>query len=765
MNDDLDKKLKININKDLLITTRTSNCLLDQGIRTIGDLINYKEKQLLTFPKLGLTGLAEIKAVLYDLDLKLGTDEIYIDKTLEQVDVKKDIILDDNLNIDMLKDWPLSVRTQNCLRELKIRFVGDLVPYSRGELLRSNNFGKKSLEELSAFFNKYSLTFDDDVDASWDDVREKLVKEDKLFYKKEINLEHSLQNSDEQKSHYTISRSILENPKIIQDTILEEKIIISEEASNFKIEEIIIEDIKYILSLLNNKHRDIFKGRYGYISEYKTLDELGKIYKVTRERVRQLEKQINKSLYALGRVNKKLLIKYFNKNEYISFHKIFPELDKNFSNEVRNKSNIDITRDGLTNFLENYCGVNNNFFKTPERELVNFDKFKLREIFLSTISGESKDNFIEIIQANYGYNKFIAKSAMDYMARQNLIKIIDEKVFPVYLTKNLEVAHILLNYPDGLHWAKICKLGNNSYTDNNWDTERIMADSSLAMTSNELIYLSEKGCHKLVKFCKELKNKEKIIAIFIKTLKDLNFEQSDMEHIYKKVTNINEFENLNFYDARAIIKIFGSESGIFHYGKSGTNTIGFKEDLKIVGLKEKITNIIMDNDGPISLSEINKKLQKTKEELPLSIHLDELVDEMVIFRIDPATFLKFEDAINLCNKNNVKEALEKLLVNYEFITYGFIREKINNELDYNLSNFYYDSLSRILARENSWFYDKNYLSKNNKKTMLINKYILNLYDKNISINENYEIISKHIGISRSYYDTIANKKTFNEINY
>ena len=48
--------------------------------------------------------------------------------------------------------------------------------------------------------------------------------------------------------------------------------------------------------------------------------------------------------------------------------------------------------------------------------------------------------------------------------------------------------------------------------------------------------------------------------------------------IYRKVININEFENLNFYDARAIIKIFGSESGIFHSGKSGTNTIGFKKD-------------------------------------------------------------------------------------------------------------------------------------------------------------------------------------------
>ena len=583
MNDTLEKKLKINIHRDIFITTRTSNCLLDQGIKTIGDLINYKEKQLLTFPNLGKTGLAEIKVILYDLDLKLGSDEIYIDKTLEQVDVKKDIILDDNLNIDMLKDWPLSARTQNCLRELRVRFVGDLVPYSRGELLRSNNFGKKSFEELSIFFDKYLLKFGDDVDASWDDVREKLVNDDKLFYEKEVNLKNSSYNSHEQERHHSINRSILADPKNMHDTLLEEKIIISEEISNSKIEEIIIEDIKYILSLLNNKHRDIFKGRYAYFSEYKTLDELGKIHKVTRERIRQLEKNIKKSLYLLGKVNKKSLVKHFIKNEYISFHKIYPELDKTFfSNKMRNKSNTDITRDGLTNFLENYCGVKDSFFKTPERELINFDKFKLQDIFLSISSGKNKNNFIEIIRTNYEYNEFVAKYAMEIMERQNLIKIVDENVYPLYLTKNLEVAHILLNYPNGLHWREICKLGNNSYTDNNWDTERMTGDGSLAMDTNELIYLSDKGCHKLIKFCKELKNKEKIVAIFIKILKDWNLKESDMEYIYRKVININEFENLNFYDARAIIKIFGYESGILHYGKSGTNTIELREDFKII---------------------------------------------------------------------------------------------------------------------------------------------------------------------------------------
>ena len=604
MDDDLDKKLKINIHKELFITTRTSNCLQDQGVITIQDLIGYSEKQLLTFPKLGQTGLAEIKTILHDLNLKLQAYEKNINQQLDQTNskddhvfsdkpnievnqqsnqnsIKENYILNDNLNIDMLKDWPLSARTQNCLRELKIRFVGDLIPYTKNELLRSNNFGKKSFEELNTFFDKYSLIFGENVDPKWDEIREKLVKEDKLFYKKEINLENNLYNSDEVNRQFKVSLAILKDPKRVQDTISEKKIFISDKLSNLEIETIIIEDIEYIVSLLNNKHRDVFKGRYGYFEEYKTLEELGKIHLVTRERIRQLESNIKKSLYNLGRVNKKSLIEYFNKNEYISFHKVFPELNRNFSHSINNKSDIEINKDLLTEFLENYCGVQENFFKTPERELVNFDKFKLRDIFLFTPSGLSRNSFIEVIQDNYNYNKFIAISAVENMEKQKLIKIVDDKVYPLDLTKNLEVGHILLNHPEGLHWKEICKLGNSSYTDNNWDIERVTGDSSLAMDTNDLIYLSNRGCHKLIKFCKELENKEKIIAIFIKTLKVFNLEESEMEYIYQKVIKISEFENLNFYDARAIIKVFGPEGGIFHYGKSGTNTIGLKEDVEI----------------------------------------------------------------------------------------------------------------------------------------------------------------------------------------
>jgi DNA-directed RNA polymerase alpha subunit len=41
-----------------------------------------------------------------------------------------------------------SVRTQNCFRARKIRFIGDLVQRTEIDLLRTNNFGRICLEEV-----------------------------------------------------------------------------------------------------------------------------------------------------------------------------------------------------------------------------------------------------------------------------------------------------------------------------------------------------------------------------------------------------------------------------------------------------------------------------------------------------------------------------------------------------------------------------------------------------------------------------------------
>lgn len=757
--------LKISLNWELSV--RATNTLNENKIFTIRDLLEWDERKFLSIPGFGRKSLNEIKNFLNYYKLKLGENISYIDTEIVNKDKKiiasnnkiekkynddldiyikeKKFLNSKTISINILTEWPLSVRTFNALKQENIIFLGDLLSYDENSLLKLKNFGIKSLKEIHELYQRFNI--DKDIHnydlSNWENLRDQLIIDQK---KHKIN-----QNK---KNLIGLNKSIFKDFKKFKEKFYEtEKIIINENIESTELEKLILDDIEFIISLLTDRMVIFFTGRYGYKENYKTLDELGKKFSVTRERVRQLEKNLNFSLVKLGKIEKKSLVKFFDKYEYVSFHKLFPTLDKNFTDTARGTT--EITRDKLVIFMEYFCGVDHEYFKTPERELWHFDTEKLSEIFTVIPSGISKDNFLEVVKENFGYNRFVSKSAIEFMIKKKLIKIHEEKIYPLKMRKNLEVTHILVSYPKGLHWRKIAEVGNKSFTSNNWDLSRIVGDSSLNMISNQNIYLCERGTYNLFIRCPEIKNKDEIINFFIKYLKENNVEQSPMEPVFKEIIKLPQFKDLNFYDARAIIKKFGNEEGLFHKGTSGTNTVSLNKKIKLVSLKDKIREIISSTSEEVNLKDIINKLQKTNEDIPVDLHLGDLVDNMEIFRISPGTFLNFEDGLKLCDKDDVNFVLDKLLDKYEFITNGFMREKINDELGFNLSNFYYDTLSRILAKENNWFYGSNYLSKKKEKVISVQEYIKEQYDDNLSKNENYENITKKIGISKMYFDNIV----------
>lgn len=58
-----------------------------------------------------------------------------------------------------LVDMDLSVRALNCLKAADVETLGDLVSYSKGDLLKFRNFGKKSLTELEELVRNKNLAF------------------------------------------------------------------------------------------------------------------------------------------------------------------------------------------------------------------------------------------------------------------------------------------------------------------------------------------------------------------------------------------------------------------------------------------------------------------------------------------------------------------------------------------------------------------------------------------------------------------------------
>lgn len=54
-------------------------------------------------------------------------------------------------------DLELSVRSANCLKNANIRYIGELVSKSEGEMLKTKNFGRKSLNEIKEILSEMGL--------------------------------------------------------------------------------------------------------------------------------------------------------------------------------------------------------------------------------------------------------------------------------------------------------------------------------------------------------------------------------------------------------------------------------------------------------------------------------------------------------------------------------------------------------------------------------------------------------------------------------
>lgn len=171
---DLAKKFSLKI-EDLELSFRSKKWLISSDIVYVGDLIQQTDNKLLAIRNFGRTCLREVKRLLRDFDLELGftipdwkslSPQELNEKFREQKNLKhfplqaplikpdKDILVKLIRRVDELD---LSLRAANCLKELRIIYIGDLVLRTRSELMKKRKMGRKSVNEIEDKLKKIGL--------------------------------------------------------------------------------------------------------------------------------------------------------------------------------------------------------------------------------------------------------------------------------------------------------------------------------------------------------------------------------------------------------------------------------------------------------------------------------------------------------------------------------------------------------------------------------------------------------------------------------
>ena len=114
-------------------------------------------------PNLALQEAANI--LIYHFKLFTADKKISLESTVESEsrELDEESLHMRHLLLTKLSDMGLSVRAYNCLKAADIDTFADLVSYSRAELMKFRNFGRKSLNEIDLLVERMKLSFGMDV--------------------------------------------------------------------------------------------------------------------------------------------------------------------------------------------------------------------------------------------------------------------------------------------------------------------------------------------------------------------------------------------------------------------------------------------------------------------------------------------------------------------------------------------------------------------------------------------------------------------------
>lgn len=84
-------------------------------------------------------------------------DEEQVEPEIEKEPEEHKAPVNENL-YRSVEDLELSVRSANCLRNAEIRYIGELVQKTEAEMLKTKNFGRKSLNEIKQLLSEMDLS-------------------------------------------------------------------------------------------------------------------------------------------------------------------------------------------------------------------------------------------------------------------------------------------------------------------------------------------------------------------------------------------------------------------------------------------------------------------------------------------------------------------------------------------------------------------------------------------------------------------------------
>ena len=259
---------------NLNLSVRGKNCFKGAGIVCISELLMYSESEVLCIPNFDRETLDELKRELkkhgFQLrrELKKHGFHFRTDEPTGYVKLSRNQYTKLLLKVDELL---LPIRPSRVLKNMDIKYVGDLVQLNEAALMKQRNLGRKSLSKIKEKLNYLNLNLGLKIE-SWPP----------------INLHETIKGFRKELTYYRKNKA-LSVIKIINSDIqyLEDEL-----------------EVYFSQFASNNRDWEIIRKLFGFDGNgNKTLDKVGSEFEMTRERVRQICKKFENRLDKIPQKN------------------------------------------------------------------------------------------------------------------------------------------------------------------------------------------------------------------------------------------------------------------------------------------------------------------------------------------------------------------------------------------------------------------------------------------------------------------------------
>lgn len=441
----------------------------------------------------------------------------------------------------------------------------------------------------------------------------------------------------------------------------------------------------------NSRENDVLSRRLGIDCCSETLEEIGKTYGITRERIRQIECKAKKNFIAKLSISPKVIWAITRSNLSELRAPLFADLRRKFTSDKN-----------FYSFLEVCCGLEENEIKKVTSP--NISKSIFEEFWVWNKSPAPLEDLSWYLHENMNIELAVAENQIAIWIKDNLLVVDGENIKPISLSKVSAITNALLDFPAGNVWSKIQSHANNKSVTGNDILENRLEPNLMRAVDREYVYQSGRGTYRHLKYLNiDEADVKRVLNVVLTKLKEYKYAERESVNLFVDIFQRVDLAD-DYFFVRHIVRSFGESEGIYFNGKSGADTVSLLANFTLVSQKTVLIDLFKQSLNPLSKQDIASKI-RSQSLGHAAFYLDKLLTDGNIVRIDETTYAHIDNAFEGVDVEGIIKLAINFIDNESRIIEGEkLQSMLNRHLGNNYNKYFYISLLKVYSEQ----YGKHY---------------------------------------------------------